>query len=408
MGDGSGDYIQCDNENCPLRWFHWQCVHVTEAPAGTWYCPDCSPSATFYIKQLVTKRPASPVVPNFEMADEAANSKTRKQKSVLEIKEQHVAKKGIAVRKDGEKKPKPKWKGWVELSSDGEQEFKQKVDAQWEVNDDIMGKRRRGSRAMVQETELSPRALRARSRPEQQIIKRALDEHEDEGEEEGEDKEAESDVSIYHKKEDTSVDTSAESEESEQSLYKKKSNVRRRASRVYISSDDSEDFEDAPVRRRARRRAPIINSSSDESNDSEDTMDVYQEPTSIETNSSDELSDLSPRSGEEKRSTPGQASLASEGNHEETPRQSEAVDTEDSIDLVNEDSMEYQHEEPKASHSDLEEDMYDDVDDDAQESQASITATPVVDNASLQYQCQVNCRGGFPESAIRSTLPRLG
>ena len=277
MGDGSGDYIQCENENCRYRWFHWECVHVTEVPAGTWYCPDCSPSATFYIKQLVTKRPASPVVPNFEMADATPNSKTRKQKSVLEIKEQHVAKKGIAVKKNGEKKPKPKWMGWVELSSDGEQEFKQKVDAQWEVDDDIVGKRRRCSRAMSQETEFSPRALRARLRPEQKIDEHALEEHEDEGEDEGEDRGEDSDVSIYEENEDTSVDTSAESEESKEPVYKNKPDVRRRASLVRITSSDSDDSEEAPVRRRIGR-APIISSSSDESNDSEDTMDVDNLP----------------------------------------------------------------------------------------------------------------------------------
>ena len=58
-----------------------------------------------------------------------------------------------------------------------------------------------------------------------------------------------------------------------------------------------------------------------------------QEPTSIETISSDELSDLSPRSEEEERSTPGQSNFASDENHEEILCQSETVDTEDSMDL---------------------------------------------------------------------------
>ena len=509
LGDGSGDYIQCDNEDCKLSWYHWECVQVTDAPAGTWLCPSCSPSAAFYIKQLVTKRAASPVVPKIEMTDEAADSKTRKQKRkpVLGInKEKDVARKGVAVNKRGVKKlkPKPKWRGWVELSSDGEQEFKKKVDAQWDVEDDLVGKRRRDSRAMIQETELSPRALRARSRPEDQINKRARDEDEDKGE----DREAESDVSIYQEEdtsvhtsagseesnestyqenEDTSVPTSAEPEESDESIYQQKEDtsvhtsagskesreppyqenpqdapVRRSVSLTSISSDDAEDSEKAPV----RRRAPVIYISSDDSNDAEDTMDLDQDSTTIETNSSDKLSDPSSSSKDKRPSHLGQAKFASEGNHEGT-----AEDTEDSMDMEYEDALEYQDEEPQASRSDppagpeslddahsssgstptptnaphgkemansqgpppsepapattrstgtsgvspileasLPATVYEDAmdvradDDDVQE---ILPATnPTVNNASL-YERQDNRWGEFPESAIRSTLPRL-
>ena len=295
-GDGSGYYIQCDNDDCKLSWYHWECVQVTEAPTGTWLCPSCSPSASFYIKQLVTKRAASPVVPKVEMTDEAAGSKTRKQKQkpVLELKEKDMAKKGVAIKKRGEKNPKPKWKGWMELSSDGEQEFKKNVDAQWDVEDDIVGKRRRGSRAMIQETQLSPRALRARSRPEQQINKHARDEdeheHDDEGEDdgEGEDWEAESDESLYQ---EDPQDTP----------------VRRRAAPIHISSNDLEDSDEAPI----RRRALVTYISSDDSDDAGDAMDVDEEPTNIAPNISDELSDPSPRSSEERPSYSAQASFTS-------------------------------------------------------------------------------------------------
>ena len=406
------------------------------------------------------------------MTDEAASSKTtkqkQKQKPMLEIKEKDVAKKGVAFKKRGEKKPKPKWRGWVELSSDSEQEFKKKVDAQWDVEDDLVGKPRRGSRAMTQETELSPRALRARSRPEQQINKRARDEHEDECEDEGEDREAESDVSIYQDDEDTSVPTSAGSEESSESIYQEKEDtsvhtsaeskeseesldqenpqdapVRRSVSLINISSDDAEYSEEAPV----RRRASVIYISSDDSSDSGDTMDVDQEPITIEINSSDELS----------------AKLASESNNTEKASQPEA---EDSTDMEYEDALEYQDEEPKASRSDpsagpeslddahssptnaphsnetadsqgpppsepapatitlstgtwgvspilkasLPATVYEDAmdihtDDDVQE--PLLATNPTVDHEN-PYKHQNNRWGEFPESAIRSTLPRLG
>ncbi|CAH4031531.1 unnamed protein product, partial [Pieris brassicae] len=34
--------IGCDGENCELQWYHFECVGVVSAPAGSWYCPPCS------------------------------------------------------------------------------------------------------------------------------------------------------------------------------------------------------------------------------------------------------------------------------------------------------------------------------------------------------------------------------
>ena len=478
-GDGSGNYIQCDNEKCKVSWYHWACVQVTEIPVGTWLCPNCSPSAAFYIKQLVKKWAASPVVPKVEMTDEGAGSKTRKQrqKSVLEVnKEKGVAKKGIALKKHGEEKPKPKWKGWVELSSDGEQEFKLKVDAQWDVEDDLAGKRRRDSKAVAEKTELSPRVLRTRSKSEQHIKKRA--EHEQEVVEEEESEEADSEDSAYSENEDTHVHRTVESEES---LYQEDPQD---APLDSTSSDETEDSDEAPV---VRRRGRIIYISSTDSDDSDDTMDVDDSSPTIETHTPDSLFDPPPSSSsrEDTPSDPGQATSASKGknnNNEEPARESETEDTEDSTDMEvdHEDSLEYQDEEPKASNhnnqpagpedssvddtqpsspesirtptdtshdSEMtdsqnpppqesspdsnnstgtsgglsdnileasvpatghEEDAMDiSADDDVQEVQASLTATPIVDYASL-YQNQGNRWGEFRESAIRSTLPRLG
>lgn len=33
-----GKMIACDNERCPIEWFHYGCVGITEAPTGKWYC----------------------------------------------------------------------------------------------------------------------------------------------------------------------------------------------------------------------------------------------------------------------------------------------------------------------------------------------------------------------------------
>ena len=27
---------------CPIEWFHYGCVGLTQAPKGKWYCPQCT------------------------------------------------------------------------------------------------------------------------------------------------------------------------------------------------------------------------------------------------------------------------------------------------------------------------------------------------------------------------------
>eukprot|EP00056_Hartaetosiga_gracilis_P019906 m.16570 g.16570 ORF g.16570 m.16570 type:complete len:240 (+) comp8023_c0_seq1:96-815(+) len=36
-----GEMVGCDNDNCPIEWFHYQCVGLTSAPQGSWFCPEC-------------------------------------------------------------------------------------------------------------------------------------------------------------------------------------------------------------------------------------------------------------------------------------------------------------------------------------------------------------------------------
>jgi hypothetical protein len=36
-----GEMIGCDNEECSIEWFHFQCVGLTSKPKGKWYCPIC-------------------------------------------------------------------------------------------------------------------------------------------------------------------------------------------------------------------------------------------------------------------------------------------------------------------------------------------------------------------------------
>ena len=47
----SGKMICCDNENCPLQWFHYLCLGINCAPKGKWFCPDCRKLPEFQTKR---------------------------------------------------------------------------------------------------------------------------------------------------------------------------------------------------------------------------------------------------------------------------------------------------------------------------------------------------------------------
>lgn len=36
-----GDMVACDNEECPIEWFHYACVNVIRTPLNVWLCPNC-------------------------------------------------------------------------------------------------------------------------------------------------------------------------------------------------------------------------------------------------------------------------------------------------------------------------------------------------------------------------------
>ncbi|XP_029472289.1 inhibitor of growth protein 5 isoform X3 [Rhinatrema bivittatum] len=36
-----GEMIGCDNQDCPIEWFHFACVDLTTKPKGKWFCPRC-------------------------------------------------------------------------------------------------------------------------------------------------------------------------------------------------------------------------------------------------------------------------------------------------------------------------------------------------------------------------------
>ena len=157
---------------------------MTEEPAGTWLCPKCSPNASFYVKQLVKKPAALPPPPKTgkvaaskppkgkesrSTSAKAATAppaptkdKVQKQEANTKNEDGKAVRKGVAIKKPVQKKPKPKFKGWVELPSDEEEELKMKVDAEWAMENVVTGKRRRSSRLAAEENETSSYGLRPR------------------------------------------------------------------------------------------------------------------------------------------------------------------------------------------------------------------------------------------------------
>ena len=54
-GEDYGAMIDCDNDQCPIQWFHFSSLKMTpsQAPKGKWYCPECHKSKKGKGKTLV-------------------------------------------------------------------------------------------------------------------------------------------------------------------------------------------------------------------------------------------------------------------------------------------------------------------------------------------------------------------
>ncbi|EGC34523.1 hypothetical protein DICPUDRAFT_48259 [Dictyostelium purpureum] len=37
-----GEMVGCENPDCKIEWFHFECVGLTSNPKGKWFCPDCT------------------------------------------------------------------------------------------------------------------------------------------------------------------------------------------------------------------------------------------------------------------------------------------------------------------------------------------------------------------------------
>ena len=418
MGDGSGAYIECDNEDCSVRWYHWECVQVTKEPVGTWLCPSCSPNATFYIKQLMKERKASPSVPNPGKAATPNSSKSRKAATSTPSKgkgqESGATKKEVVKKGPAIKKPKPRWVGWVQLSANEEEDYKRKVNAKFTMEDGVQGKRTRASKVAAEENETGSHRLRTRSIPEQKTNKQAdVDSDSDDEEATNEDKYLYNEEEEEEEKHASAVEEASENEDAssseDASMYNKAS-----------INDDASVHEEAPV----RDDEPL---SQDEE---EDSMEIDEESPNEEEDSVDKLSDHAfeldeehsdvsadlgehgsaagqlpgnvDESGSDEVDSPSSSAASSSSHSEVQPTIPSSPTSDSPLDAT---AAQQGHASPASPTS--EDSMEVDAED---EDHVVVTVHPAVEsnNYAALYQHKGNYWGEHPESAIRSTLPRLG
>ncbi len=413
---------------------------MTEEPSGTWLCPSCSPSAAFYVKQLLKKPAPSPIVPEFEgnagpsgakakkltqgslvsTAGKAATPTTPKKKdNKPKANNGESAQKGTATKKPAAQtpapekpastpKPKQRWLGWMEMSSDGEEEFKKAVNAQWSVDDSVLGKPRRASKATLEEG--SPEAASiSRVRGKKRVVEDSEEEHGQEHEqapEQENDEEAESTKSVYQEGEDED-----DMEDPEMHIYHEDADDNNQAA---TSSSDEASLgpepsinDNEPLSDQDSSDAMSIDEeSSDE--DTDRTAQVPNPPSCTDDQDSDDSTiansaDVATRlfdkvnNSNQPRSRAGSPSALSYHSAPSSPM------------LQDSDQKDTAAPQQSGSHASPASDdsMEIDADPQHQEHQPPHTPTPPAEpnNPIPRYQ---RPWVEYPESAIRSTLPRLG
>ncbi|KAG5683958.1 hypothetical protein PVAND_013213 [Polypedilum vanderplanki] len=51
-----GEMIFCENDTCPIEWFHFSCVDLTSKPKGRWFCPQCRGDKASVINKNLRKK----------------------------------------------------------------------------------------------------------------------------------------------------------------------------------------------------------------------------------------------------------------------------------------------------------------------------------------------------------------
>ena len=142
--EASTKWICCDGDDCPVEWYHWECVQVTEEPTGDWFCPKCSHKSKEKV-QLVdeSQKGKTPVLPNLDKTAAARSTgpATQKKKGGNPVLDKgHVrVKKGTAIKKPTPKKSRRT--EWVEITSDDEDD-EDRIEEEIKIHNAVIEKRR--------------------------------------------------------------------------------------------------------------------------------------------------------------------------------------------------------------------------------------------------------------------------
>ena len=95
--------IGCDNDLCPIEWFHLNCVQLScKPPRGKWYCPKCRGN-----KQTV-KKPKAQFLKELAIFNKEREAKKAKSKKEVNNSKNTEEDNPKSEKKDEKNKTKPK------------------------------------------------------------------------------------------------------------------------------------------------------------------------------------------------------------------------------------------------------------------------------------------------------------
>ena len=419
-------------------------MQVTEEPAGTWLCPSCSPNAAFYVKQLVSQRPTvdaaaasrreEQIVGPSSTREEPAkpnSSKAKAKRSKSKTTAPKLAAKGVAIKKPATNKSaaqklKPKWIGWVEMSSDGEEEFKKKVEDKWNAQ----GTRRRVSRVEPEGVESGSHRLRTRA------VRKVVEEEEEEEDGSRRLRMRTARKVIVSDDDDDDDDEKEEADGEEPGETDIGVSGSRYTDEEDGEEDEDDDEEPSPRIHRASSVISINDSSSDDTTPTHGSPSVIilgdTTPTPTASSHTSTFPPHSPAPNHHRQSPTPTTSLKSSHDTEEYPSEPPSIDVDDSeSEYVDNDEYatgasthdtEDRPSEDPSTEMDLDE-FESEYDNNRETTTPSITGPespdphewmdlgeqgPVSAMERDRYAARSRDWAAYPESAVRSTLPRLG
>ena len=171
--EASTNWICCDGDDCPVEWYHWECVQVTDEPIGDWFCPKCSHK--LQEKRQLSDQPQAgktSVLPNLgkTAAARSTGTVTQKKKGGNTVADKgHVrVKKGTAIKKPTPKKTRRT--EWVKITSDDEDD-EERIDEEQRIHNAVIEKRKAQRKARATQQNKRRAQSQKRQGPSKRVSK---------------------------------------------------------------------------------------------------------------------------------------------------------------------------------------------------------------------------------------------